>query len=220
MPSDLGFHDGRFVLPGLNERNHVIRVDGTRDGYLFNLPAIGLQEEREERRRTLAERCEFAAELVNHDRPAVIWCHMNPEGDLLERIIPGAAQIAGKTPDERKIELYEAFAAGDLRVMVIKPKIGAWGLNWQHCAHVVSFVTHSFEQDYQSVRRCYRFGQKNVVRLDRIATKGEERVLQNLKRKEERANAMFSAMIAEMGRATRVERENRFTNQLELPKWL
>jgi hypothetical protein len=220
MPSDMGFEDGAFILPPLNETNHVIRVDGVRDGYLFNLPAIGLSEERDERRRTMKERCEFAANLVDHNRPAVIWCHMNDEGDLLERIIPDAVQIAGKTSDDRKIELYEAFAAGDARVMVIKPKIGAWGLNWQHCAHVVSFVTHSFEQDYQSVRRCWRFGQKSPVRLDRIATEGEERVLQNLKRKEERANAMFSAMIAEMHQSIRVERENHFTNQLRLPKWL
>jgi hypothetical protein len=220
MPSDLGFDDGAFILPPLIERNHVIAPETVRDGYLFNLPAIGLSEEREERKRTLHKRCEFAASLVDHDRPAVIWCHTNDEGDLLERIIPGAYQIAGKTPDDRKIELYEAFAAGDLRVMVIKPKIGAWGLNWQHCNHVVSFVTHSFEQHYQSVRRCWRFGQKLPVQLDVIATEGEERVLANLRRKEQKANAMFTRMIAEMHRSTAIARDNRFTNAPEFPKWL
>lgn len=220
MPSDLGFDDGRFVLPALVEQQHIIEPEAPPEGYLFNLPAIGLSEEREERRRTLDQRCEFAASLVNHSRPAVIWCHMNAEGDMLERLIPDAQQIAGKTPDDRKIELYDAFTAGDLRVMVIKPKIGAWGLNWQHCNHVVSFVTHSFEQHYQSVRRCWRFGQQLPVHVDLIATHGEARVMENLKRKEQKARAMFDAMIAEMNNATRIERTNQFQKQQEIPKWL
>jgi hypothetical protein len=220
-PSDVGFIDDGFILPKLTTIEHVVQARTRNPEFLFDMPAVGLDEQRKERRRTIDERCETAAGLINAtSKAAVAWCHLNPEGDLLEKLIPDAVQVSGSDSDEFKEETFEAFAAGRIRVLVSKPIIAGYGLNWQHCAHVVSFVTHSFEQDYQSVRRCYRFGQKNVVRLDRIATEGEERVLQNLKRKEERANAMFSAMIAEMGRATRVERENRFTNQLELPKWL
>jgi hypothetical protein len=220
MPSDLGFDDRDFALPPLIERDHLIAPETPPDGYLFNLPAVGLAEEREERRRTLEERCAFAAELVAHDRPAVIWCQMNAEGDLLEELIPDAQQIAGRTPDERKIELYEAFARGDLRVMIIKPKIGAWGLNWQHCNHVVTFATHSFEQYYQSVRRCWRFGQTRPVQLDVIATEGEERVLANMRAKGRRAEEMFRRMVAEMNRATAIAREDHYTQRAEVPAWL
>jgi len=220
MPSDLGFEDGKFILPKLIERDHVIKTTTPPDGMLFNVPAFGLGAERDERRRTLTDRCNFVAELVNHKRSAVVWCHMNAEGDALEETIPDAKQISGATPDERKIELYEAFASGELRVLVIKPKIGAWGLNWQHCNHVVTFASHSYEQYYQSVRRCWRFGQKKPVQLDVISTEGEIRVLANMRRKAAKADAMFTALVREMNNATRIERQNIYVNPMEKPAWL
>lgn len=220
MPSDLGFEDGNFMLPPLIENDHLIIPNSPPPGHLFNVPAFGLCEEKQERRRTLNERSEYVANLVNHDRSAVIWCHMNDEGDRLAETIPGAEQIAGITPDDRKIELYEAFAAGELRVLVIKPKIGAWGLNWQHCNHVVTFASHSYEQYYQSVRRCWRFGQTRPVTLDVVATEGEARVLANMRQKAKRADAMFTALVAEMNEATRVERSNNYTQKAMVPSWL
>jgi len=220
MPSDLGFDDGDFVLPPLDERHHIIKPSSPPEGMLFTLPAIGLQDEREERRRTMKERCEFVADLVDHKDPAVVWCHMNDEADLLEEIIPGAQQIAGRTPDDEKIARYNAFADGSLRVLVIKPKIGAWGLNWQHCNHVVSFATHSYEQQYQCIRRCYRFGQKRPVRFDLIATTGEARVLGNIQRKSDQAARMFDNLIREMKRSTRIVRDNIYTKKMEVPSWL
>lgn len=220
MPSDLGFDDGGFVLPTLFENDHVISPKTIAPGRLFHVPAIGVGEEREERRRTLHDRCGFVADLVRNDESAVVWCHMNDEGDLLASSIPGAEQIAGKTPDARKIELYEAFALGQLRVLVIKPKIGAWGLNWQHCNHVVTFATHSYEQHYQSVRRCWRFGQTRPVTVDVVATEGEVRVLGNMRAKSKRADAMFASIVESMNAATRIEREDRYTNKQEMPKWL
>ncbi len=219
-PSDLGFPDGGFVLPELRERDHVIKAKSPPPGMLFNMPAFGLAEERDERRRTLDERCEFVAGLVDHDRPAIVWCHMNDEGDLLEKLVPGAEQVAGRTPDDRKEELYEAFAAGQLRVLVIKPKIGAWGLNFQHCNHVVTFATHSYEQHYQCVRRCWRFGQRRPVDVDVVATEGELRVLGNMRRKAEKADRMFEALVREMHNAARVEREDVYTKPIEVPGWL
>lgn len=220
MPSDLGFSDEGFVLPPLNECDHIIKPETPPKGMLFSVPAVGLAGERDERRRTLRQRCEFVSNLVDHDRPAVVWCHMNEKGDLLEEMIPGAGQIAGRTPDEKKIELYEAFASGELKKLVIKPKIGAWGLNWQHCNHVVTFASHSYEQYYQSVRRCYRFGQKMPVHLDVIATEGELRVIGNMRKKAEKANAMFDALVHEMADATRVEREDIYTKKVRVPEWL
>jgi superfamily II DNA or RNA helicase len=220
MPSDLGFDDQKFVLPELIERDHVIAPDSPPEGFLFNVPAMGLGAERKERMRTLEQRCEYVANLVDHDQPAVVWCQANPEGDLLEKIIPGAVQVAGRTPDERKIEIYEDFESGKLRVLVIKPKIGAWGLNWQHCNHVVTFASHSYEQYYQSVRRCYRFGQKRPVTLDVVATEGEERVLANMRRKADQAAKMFEVLVAEMNSALKIERENIYTKKVEVPTWL
>jgi hypothetical protein len=220
LPSDLGFSDEGFVLPELIQNEHIIKSASPPDGFLFNLPARGLGEEREERKRTLNERCEYVANLVNHDRPAVVWCQANAEGDLLEKVIPGARQVAGRTPDDEKVEIYEAFASGQLRVLVIKPKIGAWGLNWQHCNHVVSFASHSFEQMYQSIRRCYRFGQKLPVTFDVVATEGEERVLANLRRKESQASQMFDLLVKEMRRSVQINRENIYTKGVQIPSWL
>jgi len=219
-PSDLGFSDDEFVLPALIERDHIIKPETPPDGMLFCLPAFGLSEEREERKRTLPERCDYAKELVNHNRSAVVWCHTNAEGDYLENIIPDAKQIAGRTPDDDKEAIYRDFAKGDLRVLVIKPKIGAFGLNWQHCADVVMFATHSYEQYYQSVRRCWRFGQKNEVNLDVIASSGEIRVLENMRRKSEQADVMFDALVMHMNEAIKIERKNKMTNEMEAPAWL
>lgn len=220
MPSDLGFDDGEFVLPKLTEVDHVIKPHCPPKGHLFNMPAFGMGEEREERRRTLDQRCNFVADLVNHDRPAVVWCHLNEEGDRLEEVIPGAVQISGQTSDDRKCELYEAFAAEQLRVLVIKPKIGAFGLNWQHCNHVVSFPSHSYEQNYQALRRCYRFGQKRDVQADMVATEGEIRVLGNMRSKGTKAEAMFTALVRQMNQATRIERANLYTRKVKVPVWL
>jgi len=219
-PSDLGFDDINFILPELVQHNHVIKPNSPPEGMLFTMPAVGLSEERAERRRTLTQRCEYVAELVNHDRPAVVWCHMNNEGDLLEKMIPGARQVAGKTPDEEKEEIYKDFASGTLKKLVIKPKIGAWGLNWPHCAHVVTFASHSYEQFYQSVRRCWRFGQKNEVRLDVIATEGEGGVISNMLRKAEQADAMFTELVKYMNASMEIRKENRNTKTPELPAWV
>lgn len=219
-PSDLGFSDERFALPELIECEHVITPRTPPPGFLFNVPAIGMAEERAERRRTMDERTEYVAGLVDHNRSAAVWCHMNEEADRLAATIRGAEQIAGRTPDEKKVELYDAFASGQLRVLVIKPKIGAWGLNWQHCNHVVTYPSHSHEQYYQLVRRCWRYGQLLPVTVDVVATEGEIRLIGNQRRKAERADRMFEAIIREMTDAVRIERENLYTNRMEIPGWL
>ena len=187
---------------------------------LFALPASNMREEREERRRTIAERCEKAADLVHGTgQPAVAWCHLNPEGDLLERLIPDGRQIAGSTPDEEKEELYEAFGSGQLRVLVIKDKIGAWGLNWQHCAHVVRFATHSYESHYQAIRRCWRFGQTRPVTVDLIVSEGEVGVKENLYRKSAAADRMFTELVRHMNEAMKIENVE-YDKPMEVPAWL
>lgn len=220
-PSDLGFSNKRFALPPLIEREHEVKARRPAEGMLFDLPASNFFEEREERRRTIAERCEMAAALVaDTGRPAVIWCHLNDEGDRLETLVKDGVQVSGQTSDEEKEEAYESFSRGDVRVLVIKPKIGAWGLNWQHCAHVVTFASHSYEQYYQAVRRCWRFGQTRDVVVDLVATDGEHGIKENMRRKSEAADRMFSALVSHMNNAMRLDRGVTFDRSMEVPTWL
>jgi hypothetical protein len=220
-PSDLGFEDDGFILPTLTEREHVVETRTPAPGMLFALPAANMWEEREERRRTLDERCEMAAALVSDTKhPAVVWCHLNDEGKRLASLIPDGREVSGADSDEAKEEAYEAFASGQLRVLIIKPKIGAWGLNWQHCSHVVTFASHSYEQYYQAVRRCWRFGQTRPVVVDLVATEGERGVKENLTRKSEAADRMFSELVAHMNDVMRIDRGTRYERPLEIPQWL
>jgi superfamily II DNA or RNA helicase len=218
-PSDLGFSDLGYDLPQLITRDHIVKPDTPPDGLLFTMAAFGLKEERDERRRTLKERCGLVAELVNHDRPAVVWCHTNDEGDYLEKIIDGSVQVAGRHDDDYKERAYEGFADGSHRVLIVKPKIGAWGLNWQHCNHVVTFASHSYEQYYQAVRRCWRFGQKNPVAVDIISSEGEVRVNENMARKSHQADKMFTELVTHMHNSIEQKRELK-TITPKLPSWL
>jgi len=220
-PSDIGFDDSAFVLPQLTEIEHLVEAKTLADGMLFAMPAQGLKEQREERRRTVQERCDQIAALVNHTgQPALVWCHLNDEGDMLEKMIPDAVQVSGSDSDDRKEERLEAFAEGKARVLVTKPKIGAWGLNFQHCNHVTFFPSHSFEQYYQSVRRCWRFGQNRPVTVDIVTTEGERGVMRNLQRKAAQADTMFSNLVAEMNQALIIERSNNMTKKVQVPSWL
>jgi hypothetical protein len=220
-PSDLGFDDGAFVLPPLEVRDHLVEARSLAEGMLFPLPAVGLKEQREERRRTINERCEMTARLVNDTRqPALVWCHLNDEGDLLDELIPDCVQVSGKDSDEAKEEAFMAFAKGDIRVLVTKPKIGAWGLNFQHCAHVTFFPSHSFEQYYQGVRRCWRFGQKRPVVVDIVTTEGEREVMSNLQRKAVAADKMFADLVKHMNESIKIDGTYRFTQQEKVPAWL
>lgn len=220
-PSDIGFSDDGFVLPALEEVEHLVRANTRPEGMLFDLPAAGLQEQREEQRRTIRERCETVAELVNSTgEPALVWCHLNDEGDLLEDLIPDCVQVSGKQSDDDKEERLLGFAKGQARVLVTKPKIGAWGLNFQHCNHIATFPSHSFEQHYQGIRRCWRFGQKRPVRVDIVTTEGGQGVLANLQRKAAAADRMFAGLVSEMGAAMAIDRLVTMNNEIKVPTWL
>lgn len=220
-PSDLGFDDKDFMLPELIERDHIVKASTIAEGMLFALPAVGLKEEREERRRTIQDRCEEVVRLVDHKDQSLVWCHLNDEGDLLAKMIPGAVQISGKDSDESKEEKFDAFATGEILKLVLKPKIGAWGLNFQNCNHVVTFASHSYEQYYQLVRRCWRFGQKRPVTVDMVMSEGELNVMKNLQRKAKQADEMFTALVSFMNEATRINKnKNLFNKAGEVPSWL
>jgi len=220
-PSDLGFDDSRLILPPLTAQEHIVEVNTPPEGMLFNLPAVGLKEQRKEMRRTIGDRCEKMASLVNGTgQPALVWCHLNDEGDDLERMIPGCVQVSGADSDDAKEEKLLAFADGSARVLVTKPKIGAWGLNFQHCAHVALFPSHSFEQYYQSIRRCWRFGQTRPVHVDIVATEGVSGVLKNMQRKAAQADQMFANLVAEMNDSIGVTAQSTFTKTEFMPSWL
>jgi hypothetical protein len=219
-PSDMGFDDRDFILPPLREEQHVVEARSLAPGMLFALPARNLPEQREEKKRTLTERCQKMAELMGGSDSFFIGCHLNDEGDLLEKLLPQSVQVSGSDSDETKEEKFMAFVDGQAKGLITKGKIGAWGLNFQHCAHIGYFPSHSYEQYYQFVRRCWRFGQKRPVRVDLVLTEGERKIMDNLHRKAVAADKMFTALVEQMNNAVSIERENNRTNMVEVPKWL
>jgi hypothetical protein len=219
-PSDLGFSDDGYVLPELREVRHKIEANTVADGRLFDVPAVGLAEEREEIRRTLTERCEKAAELLADAKPGVAWCHLNDEADLLVKLMDGAVQVSGSDSPEEKEEKLRAFSDGEIRVLVTKPKLGAFGLNWQHCHRMTYFPSHSYEQYYQAVRRSWRFGQAEPVTVDIVTTPGGERTFANLRRKAKAADEMFDALTRHMRNALAVHAVSDYPHPVQVPAWL
>lgn len=220
-PSDIGFPDDAYRLPELHAVEHIITARTSNPDFLFDMPAVGLAEQRSERRRTINERCELAASLINAtNKPAVAWCHLNEEGHMLEKMIPGAVEVEGNDSDEFKEETFDAFASGQIRVLVSKPIIAGFGLNWQHCAHQTFFPSHSFEQWYQAIRRCWRFGQKQPVRVDVISSEGEAGVLANLNRKAHQAEQMFAKLVELINNELRIEKTNKHNTKQTNPSWL
>lgn len=218
-PSDLGFDDGPFILPDLTERETVVDSVAI-DGFLFPVKAITLEEQRAERKATIGIRCEKAAELLDHDEPGVAWCQLNAESDLLTKLIDDAVQVSGADHEDRKIEVFEAFRKGQISKIVTKPKIAAFGMNWQHCAHMTYFPDHSFEQYYQSTRRMWRFGQKKNVIIDNIVSESSTGVSHNLRRKAIACEAMFASMVDQMNNVLRVSSHNQHEKLSEVPQWL
>lgn len=219
-PSDLGFEDRTFQLPPLHSNTHIVNASRPMDGYLFTMPAVGLSEQRKERSHTVKERCEKVAEIINTDDFCVAWCQLNSEADLLEKLIPGAKQVSGKDSDDAKEEKFEAFQSGQIKTLITKPTIGAFGLNWQHCNRTTFFPSHSFEQYYQAVRRFWRFGQERPVTIDLITTEGEQDVMRNLQRKADAADKMFECLVTEMNNELSIDRSQSFTEEVKTPLWM
>jgi len=198
-PADLGHDASAYALPPLNVHQHSVETEHNPAHGLFAMEARTLMERRDARRNSLVERVRACAAMVNADRqPWVVWCDLNAEGDALTAAIDGAVQIAGADDAETKEQRLHDFAHGKIRVLVSKPSICGFGLNWQHCARMAFVgVTDSFEAYYQAVRRCWRFGQSRPVDVHVFASQQEGAVVANLKRKEQDAKAMADAMASE-----------------------
>jgi len=221
-PSDLGFSDDGFVLPPLEFRETIVECPRDDDDGFFVVPAETNRDQLAERRKTLRQRCECVAEKLSEDSRSsgLAWCHLNQEADLLEKIIPDALQVSGSMPDDLKEERFIAFSSGQLRVLVVKPKIGAFGLNWQHCSRMTFFPSHSYEQFYQGVRRCWRFGQTKPVIVDIVTTEGEIGVMKNLQRKSEAADRMFDNLVRVIGREMHLKRSTSGISRVDVPDWV
>ncbi len=206
-PSDLGFDDSAYALPPLHVHEHTVETEMAVNGMLFAMEAQTLSERREARKSSLEDRVNDCASIVNSDSgPWVVWCDLNAESDALCKAIPGAVEIRGADDVDTKERRLQDFAEGRTRVLVTKPSIAGWGLNWQHCNRMaVVGVTDSFEAYYQAVRRCWRFGQKRDVHVHIFASEAEGAVVANLKRKERDALAMAEALSAETHDAVMAE---------------
>lgn len=199
-PSDLGYSDDGFTLPPLNMIEQCVKVHAPTSGYLFAVEAQTLQERQQARRDSVDDRVNACAEIVNASRdPFLVWCNLNSESQALAAAIPDAIEVTGSCTDEHKEKAIIGFLEGRYRVLVSKPKIAGLGLNLQHCADM-AFVglSDSYEQLYQSIRRCYRFGQTKPVNVHVITAETEGAVVSNIKRKEREAEETYNNMIAHM----------------------
>lgn len=202
-PSDLGYEDGGFRLPLLRVHEQVVTVEAEAVGSLFAMPAVTLEERQKARRESVAERVARCAEMVNASaEPWVIWCDLNSESSALARLIPDAVEVTGSDDAEHKEGAMLGFSAGDHRVIVTKPSIAGFGMNWQHCPNM-AFVglSDSYEQYYQALRRCWRFGQEREVHAHIIISDQEGNVAANILRKERDAQAMAEGMVAHTRRS-------------------
>ena len=199
-PEDIGFDGSGFVLPPLQIEEHHISTGIVQDGELFAMPVQSLNDQRRARKHTMSDRVSKVAEMVNgSDEPWIVWCELNDEGDALESAIHDAIQVSGSSTDDEKRDGLLGFAEGRYRVLVTKPKIGGFGMNWQHCPNM-AFVglSHSWEQFYQSVRRSWRFGQQRPVCVHIVSTDIEAAVLKNIKDKQAKADEMAAEMVDRM----------------------
>jgi len=199
-PSDLGYDDGDFILPEMHMHEHSVSVSKIDDGHLFPVEAQTLQERLRARKDTITDRVAECAAVVNNSKgPFLIWCNLNEESAQIANAIPGAVEVKGSDSNAHKEKAMAGFSDGSVRVLVTKPSIAGFGMNWQHCANM-AFVglSDSYEQFYQAVRRCWRFGQKNPVNVHIITAETEGAVVANIKRKEADAMKMAANMVEHM----------------------
>ena len=221
-PSDLGFSDKGYELPQLHVKKHTVHnsrtwsIDG--QDSLFAMPAKRMTEVREEQKLTVNERCENAVQLA-HGKTSVYWCNLNEEGQILGRLDPDAVEIVGGMSIDKKEEILVSFAKGEIKRLITKAKMTSMGLNWQHCNHTVFFPTWSYEQYYQAIRRFWRFGQKSEVTCDMVISEGQERVMEALEQKTQKAIELYGNLVAAANRDFSFSAKE-FNQSIQLPEFL
>jgi len=226
LPSDIGGDDTGYILPEIIRTLHTVEADrstGT-DGMLFRIPELSATSFHAEKRLTMRDRVAMASELATHDKPVTVWCESNEESALLAKIIPDARELTGSMTPEQKEDLLLGFVDGKYRVIVTKPKLAGFGVNWQHCAHAVfASISFSYEQHYQAKRRSHRFGQSETVRNDIVISDTEASIWNIINVKSEKHDEMKRAMADAM-RSLQSETSTRvkYDRPLDLafPAWI
>lgn len=222
-PSNIGFSDDRFILPELREIETIIRNENpltiNGQGSLFAMPAIGFREIKAEAKVTIRQRCEMAYEkAINHD-VSVYWVNLNEESDAMMQLDKEAVEVRGNMDIDKKEDILMNFANGNIKKLVTKTSITAFGLNWQHCNHTTYFPTYSYEQYYQAIRRFWRFGQLRPVIVDIILSDGQERIMESLLIKKDKAIKMFEK-LANHTNSDFAIKQKEFSKKVITPKFI
>lgn len=222
MPSDIGFSNDRYILPKLIlnktivENQSLIDVDGQIQ--LFTPIAKSMTEVRHEQKQTELKRCEKAVQLADK-KTSVYWCNTNQESSYLKNMDKEAVEIIGSQSIEKKEEILIAFAKGEIKRIITKAKITSFGLNWQHCNHSVFFPTWSYEQYYQAMRRFWRFGQKKDVTIDLVVSDGQQRVLEALQQKTQKAIELHENLTRNVN-SVFIHNVKEFNKEIITPKFI
>lgn len=227
-PSDYGYESEGYDLPPLEIHEHVIE-SGITDGLLPWI-AQSLSERNEARRKTVDVRVSKASEIANSvDGQCLIWCHLNDESQKLSQSIDGSFEVYGSQKPDEKTRLLLGFSHGEVSRLVTKPKIAGFGMNWQACNHMVfTGLSDSFEQYYQAVRRCWRFGQTKTVHVHIVSADSEGAVVANIKRKEQQHEETAKEMIKavgeftskQLGKSFQQKTEYKPTQKMRIPSWM
>lgn len=233
-PADLGYDGAAYQLPPLNVIEHVVKTNQKFDSdgqeRLFASTVQTLNDRRAARHNSLEKRVKECAEIANStDKQVLVWCDLNEESTALTKAIKGAVEVTGSDTDEHKADAMMGFTDGSIRVLVSKPKIAGWGMNWQNCdTEIFCGLSDSFEAYYQAVRRTWRFGQRNPVDVHIVVSDAEGAVKANIERKQFNAQQMTAEMVkytkailqADV-RGTVRQTENYIpTEEMILPEWL
>lgn len=222
-PSDIGFSDKLHILPSLHEITTIVSNDKPlhRNGQMsmFNFPATNFIEIKQEVRNTIEKRCISAFEKTKDSNVSVYWVNLNDESKMLSQIDKYATEIRGEMSIDKKEEILSMFSSGEINKLITKPSMTSFGLNWQHCNHTVFFPTFSYEQYYQSIRRFWRFGQQNDVFVDLIVSDGQERIIQSLMAKKEKAIEMFEKLTKSSNSIYKIQ-QKQFNQEIQKPLFL
>ena len=222
MPSDIGFSNERYKLPELIINKHTVQnqslVDSTGQVQLFTPIAKSMTEVKFEQRQTIEKRCEVSVELTK-GKTSVYWCNLNDESSLLKQLDKDAVEIIGSMSIEKKEDILMNFANGNIERIITKPKMTSFGLNWQHCNHSVFFPTWSYEQYYQALRRFWRFGQKKDVTIDIVVSDGQQRVIDTIEQKTQKAIQLHKS-LTEAVNASYTHSQKQFNKQIIHPSFI